>query len=88
MEKLRDSERNRSENQDLEQRIHTILSSTTISPRQRVQMACSLGAILELFGEQMPAFSDLEPGELAELARDTVAALITERPRSTRRSQR
>jgi AcrR family transcriptional regulator len=72
-EALAQSERNRTENEDLEARFARVLSSPAIPLRERVRMAAMLGAITEVFIESGIAFADAPPEELAALVREAIA---------------
>jgi len=76
MESLHASERNRLENEALEERIERILASPAIPLAQRVRMACSIGAITEAFVESGNAFADVPPEQLAELVRATLSDIL------------
>lgn len=75
-EALANSERNRQENQDLEARFTRILSSPAIPVRERVRMAAIIGVITEVFAENVAAFDDVAPDQLAELVREAIADLV------------
>jgi AcrR family transcriptional regulator len=73
---LAQSERNQSENEELEARLVTILSSRVIPLRDRVRMAATVGILTEVLVESGRAFSDVPPEEIAALVRETIAELI------------
>jgi AcrR family transcriptional regulator len=75
-EALAESERNRQENEDLEDRFARILSSPAIPLRERVRMAAITGVITEVFIESGGAFADDPPDELAALVREAIADLV------------
>jgi AcrR family transcriptional regulator len=73
---LDDSERNRTENEDMEQRFRRFLASSVIPLPQRVRMACSVGVV---FGALMGAggmFGDVSLEEVAALVRDAIGDLF------------
>jgi AcrR family transcriptional regulator len=71
-EALRNSERNRLENDALEARVVRILSSEAIPLEQRVRMASSVGAITEVLVESGHAFEDTPADELARILRQVL----------------
>jgi AcrR family transcriptional regulator len=73
---LAQSERNQSENEELEARLVTILSSQVIPLRDRVRMAATVGILTEVLVESGRAFSDVPSEEIAALVRETIAELI------------
>jgi AcrR family transcriptional regulator len=78
-EALHNSERNRLENEALEERLVRILSSPAIPLEQRVRMAAAVGVITELFVETGDAFADV-PGSDFEAIVQRVLADVLGRP--------
>jgi AcrR family transcriptional regulator len=76
IEALHNNERNRLENQDLEERLVRILSSPAIPLDQRVRMACSIGALTEVLGESLQSFADLPADELASVLREALSDVL------------
>ena len=70
------NERNRLENEVLEQRLVRILSSPAIPLEQRVRMSCSIGVITELFGDSGLAFVDVPVDELIALMRQVLSDVL------------
>jgi len=73
---LHANERNRLENELLEQRLLRILSSPAIPLDQRVRMSSSIGVITELFGDSGFAFVDVPPEELIALTRQVLSDVL------------
>ncbi len=76
MEALAASAVHQLENEELEQRLVRILSSSAIPLRQRVRMAATVGVITEVLGESAAAFADVPTEELHALLRETIAELL------------
>jgi AcrR family transcriptional regulator len=75
-EQLRDDPRHVAEHEDMEQQFRRVLGNPDLPLRQRVQMACTLGAVMmglmgtqELLGENEPA------DEVADIVRDLVGRM-------------
>jgi AcrR family transcriptional regulator len=75
-ETLARSDRNQWENEALEARLVTILSSPAIPLRQRVRMAATIGVITEVLVESARAFRDVPSEEVLGLVREALAELI------------
>ncbi len=75
-EALRNDPRHNHENEELEERLTRILSSTAIPLEQRVRMACTIGAITELFVESSVAFAHAAPEELVGVARGVIDDIL------------
>ncbi len=73
---LHSNERNRLENEILEERIGRILSSQVIPIEQRVRMASAMGAITDTLVENGDAFGDVPSEELARILREVVRDLL------------
>ncbi len=69
-------ERNRFENEDINQRFAQILNSPVIPLKERVRMAASIGAILEVLIESGGAFADVPPEELLAVVRSVITELV------------
>jgi AcrR family transcriptional regulator len=73
---LADDERNRAENEDLEQRFRRVLANPAIPLRDRVRMACSLGAVLSALLGAGGVFGDVPADDIAEYVRDAAHDLF------------
>lgn len=74
-ERIVDSERHRAENQDLEERVRSLLANPAISLAHRVRMACSVGAMFAAMGAS-EMFGDVSPDEVVDLVRGTIRDLF------------
>jgi AcrR family transcriptional regulator len=63
---------------DIEQRFRQALSDPSLSLRDRVRMACSLGAVFGALLLSGDAFSDVSNAELGSLVRDAVDDLVAD----------
>jgi AcrR family transcriptional regulator len=75
LEKLHRKEHD-DEHDDIRQRFRQALADPSLSPRDRVRMACSLGAFEGLFMAE-DASRDASSAELASLVKDAVRDLLT-----------
>jgi AcrR family transcriptional regulator len=82
MEALHRSERNRLENDEFDARLIQMLRSPLIPLRQRVRMACAMGAIAEAMVELAGAFTDAPPEQVAALVSEAISDLIAPGDRS------
>jgi AcrR family transcriptional regulator len=73
---LADDERNRAENEDIEQRFRRLLANPAIPLADRVRMACSLGAVLSALLGAGGVFGDVPASDVAEYVRDAVRDLF------------
>jgi AcrR family transcriptional regulator len=73
---LHNNERNRLENEILEERVGRILSSQVIPVEERVRMASAMGAITDTLVENGDAFADVPPDELARILREVVRDVL------------
>jgi AcrR family transcriptional regulator len=76
LEQIQDDERHQAENEDIEQQMRSLLSSSDVPLAQRVRMACSAGAAIIVLMGAGEMFGDVPPAELAELVRDAVRDLL------------
>jgi AcrR family transcriptional regulator len=76
LELLQDDERHRAENEDIEQQFRRVLQSPDIPLQRRVQMACSIGAVVGTLASGDAVFGDVPMDELAELVRAAVQGLL------------
>jgi AcrR family transcriptional regulator len=76
LRELTDTERHRTENDDMEDLFRRVLGSPAIPLEQRVRMACSLGAIVGTLATGDTLFSDVPIEELAELVRVAMRDLL------------
>jgi hypothetical protein len=77
-EDLHRSERHRLSNDDMERQFRALLSSPDIPVATRVQMACSIGAVMG--GMLSTSMLDDVPGdELADLVREAVSDMFSSR---------
>jgi AcrR family transcriptional regulator len=65
------------EHDDIRQRFQQALADPSLSPRDRVRMVCSLGAVSEGLFMAENASGDLSGAELASLVKDAVRDLLT-----------
>jgi AcrR family transcriptional regulator len=63
---------------DIQQRFREALANPALSLRDRVRMACSLGAAFGVLFMAGDAFDTVSSAELAALVRDTVRGLVTD----------
>jgi AcrR family transcriptional regulator len=84
LEALAPDERHQAENDDLEERMRSLLASADIPLERRVRMACSVGAVMgalmgvdEVLGK---AFEDVPAEQLGELVREAVRDLLGPAP--------
>jgi AcrR family transcriptional regulator len=73
---LHDNERNRLENEVLEERLIRMLSSASIPLEQRVRMACSIGIITELFTDSGAAFDDVPVEQFVAIIRGVLGDVL------------
>lgn len=73
---LHNDERNRLENEMLEERIGRLLTSQKIPTEQRVRMASAMGAITDTLVENGESFEDVPPDELARVLRQVVTDIM------------
>ena len=73
---LHNDDRNRLENELLEERVRRILSSQKLPTEQRVRMAAAMGAITDTLVENGEAFTDVPPDELARILRQVVSDIV------------
>lgn len=64
------------EHDDIQQRFRMALSNPSLSLRDRVRMACSLGAVFGGLFMAGDAFDDVSTAELSSLVRDAVRDLM------------
>jgi AcrR family transcriptional regulator len=64
---------------DIEQRFRQALNDPSLSLRDRVRMACSLGAVFGGLLMAGDAFNDVSDAELGSLVREAVDDLVTDR---------
>jgi len=67
------------EHDDFQQRLQQALADPSLSLRDRVRMACSLGAVFGCLFTAGDAFGDVPGAELGSLVRDAVRDLMTGR---------
>jgi hypothetical protein len=67
------------EHDDIQQRFRQALADPSLSLRDRVQMACSLGAVFGGLFMAGDAFGDVSGAELGSLIRDTVHDVVADR---------
>jgi AcrR family transcriptional regulator len=67
------------ENSDIQQRFQQALADPSLSLRDRVRMACSLGAVSGVLFTAGDAFDNVPSAELVSLVQDAVRALVTDR---------
>jgi AcrR family transcriptional regulator len=67
------------EHDDIEQRFRRALTDPSLSLRDRVRMACSLGAVFGGLFMAGDAFDSISSAELASLIRDAVRDLVADR---------
>jgi AcrR family transcriptional regulator len=68
-----------SEHDDFKQRLQQALTDPSLSLRDRVRMACSLGAVLGGLFMAGDAFDDVSSAELGSLVQDALRDLVTDR---------
>jgi AcrR family transcriptional regulator len=66
------------EHDDLEQRFRRALADPSVALRDRVRMACSLGAVFGGLLMAGDAFNDVSSAELRSLVRDTVRDIVAD----------
>ena len=64
------------EHEDIQQRFRQALADPSLSLRDRVRMACSLGAVLGGLLIAGDAFDNVSSGELGSLVRDAVRDVV------------
>ena len=64
------------EHEDIQQRFRQALADPSLSLRDRVRMACSLGAVLGGLLMAGDAFDNVSSGELGSLVRDAVRDVV------------
>ena len=62
---------------DIQQRFRQALTDPSLSLRDRVRMACSLGAVFGGLLMAGDAFNDVSSAEFGSLVRDTVRDIVT-----------
>jgi AcrR family transcriptional regulator len=67
------------EHDDIRQRFQQALADPSLSLRDRVRMACSLGAVFGVLFMAGDAFDSVPSAELGSLAQDAVRDLVTDR---------
>jgi AcrR family transcriptional regulator len=67
------------EHDDIRQRLQLALADPSLSLRDRVRMACALGAVFGVLLMADDAFDNVPSAELAALVQDAVRDLVTER---------
>ena len=65
------------EHEDIQQRLLRVLSDPSLPVRDRVRMACSLGALFGGLFMAGDAFDNVSSAELSSLVRDAVSDLVT-----------
>jgi AcrR family transcriptional regulator len=70
------SERHDAENDDLENRLRSLLSDETIDVKMRVRMACAFGAVIGGLLLSGDAFTAVPSADLGEMVRTAVGDLI------------
>jgi AcrR family transcriptional regulator len=65
------------EHDDIQQWLQQALADPSLSPRDRVRMACSLGAVAGGLLMAGDAFHDVSGGELGSLVQDVVRDILT-----------
>jgi AcrR family transcriptional regulator len=78
LEKLHRKEHD-NQHDDIEQRFRQALNDPSLSLRDRVRMACSLGAVVGGLLMAGDAFNDVSNAELGSLVRDAVDDLVADR---------
>ena len=76
LEKLHREEHD-AEHEDIQQKFREVLTDPAIPLRDRVRMACSLGAVFGGLLMAGDAFSDVSSAEFGSLVRDTVRDIVT-----------
>jgi AcrR family transcriptional regulator len=64
---------------DIQQRLQQALADPSLAPRDRVRMACSLGAVFGGLFMAGDAFDNLPSAELGSLVRDAVRDVVADR---------
>jgi AcrR family transcriptional regulator len=67
------------EHDDIQQRLRQALADPSLSLRDRVRMACSLGAVFGGLFMARDAFDNVSSAELGALVRDTVRDVVADR---------
>lgn len=75
-EKLHEMGGHQQENEDLVQRLRHLLTDTSVPMRQRVRLACSIGAIMSGLVLAGDVFSDVRTADMSQLLREAVADLL------------
>jgi AcrR family transcriptional regulator len=75
LEQLKDNERHRAENEDLEQRFRRFLGNSAIPLRDRVRMTCSVTAVIGGLMAGGELYGDVSVDEVATFVREVVADL-------------
>jgi len=70
------NERHRAENEDIEERFRRFLASPAIPLRDRVRMACSIGAVFAALMGAGAMYGDADPDEVAGYVRAAVHDLF------------
>jgi AcrR family transcriptional regulator len=73
---LREDERHRAENEDIQQRFRRVLSNAGIPLKQRVRMACSVGAVASALMGAKTMFGEESTDEIAGYVRVVVHDLF------------
>lgn len=76
LEDLENDERNRAENEDLQQRLLRLFNSAKLPLAQRVRMLAALGLVVQLLMAGDHIFPDLSPDELIGQLRPVVADIM------------
>lgn len=75
---MREDERHRSENEDLLQRINSLLASPALTLEHRVRMACAMGAVLVGLAGPSSAFAEVPLADLAGHVRAVAAEILSD----------
>ena len=70
LEQLADNERHRAENEDMEEHFRRFLANDAIPLRDRVRMACSIGAVFSALMGVGGMFGDVSADEIAGYVRE------------------
>jgi AcrR family transcriptional regulator len=79
-EQLEQSDHHKEEHDDLEHQLRRFLVDPRVPLRQRVRMACSIGAVFGALIGAGEAFADVTNVELAALVRESVRDLLGSKP--------
>jgi AcrR family transcriptional regulator len=87
LEQIQHEEHNRTDHQDMEQQLRTVLANPALPTSLRVRMACSVGAVFGALMQAGDALSDVPPEELAEDVRAAVRDLLALTPAPKRSAE-